>query len=206
MADDDQEAEHGNYRTQQDIRRERFLALGGDKTIYMRLRDYRSRPVLGDLVTDEHRDLVLDLRAGGLSQDAIAVTLGMSKASCQKLFAYELETGLNIAVAAVSTALLHNGMGGETAAALGFLKNHPELAWNSKSQVTGKDGKDLIPENASQVEANQILLAGMLTALSTDKTKFKRPAKDKLKPVKVVESDKPKPVKAGTTRKKAKGD
>lgn len=205
MADDQDDSEHGNYRTAQDIRRERFMALGGDKTMFMRLREYRDRPVLGDLVTDEHRDLVMDMRAGGLSHDAIAGVLGISKGSCQTLFDYELRAGVDLGQAAAASALLHNGMAGDTAAALGYLKNHPDLKWTSKSQVTGKDGKDLIPENASQAEANQIFLANVLQAMSTDK-KLHKPAKDKPRPAKVVESAKPKPAKAGTTLKRAKGD
>jgi hypothetical protein len=206
MADDDQDQEHGNYRTQQDIRRERFMALGGDKTLFMRLKDYRDRPVLGDLVTDEHRQLVMDMRAGGMKQETIATVIGMSKASLQKLFPVELESAVELTEAALALSLTHSGMAGDTPAALGYLKSHPELKWGSKSQITGKDGKELVPDNATQLEANQILLAGILSELSTDKTKFKRPGKEKPKAAKVVESDKLKPVARKGIMRRAKGD
>lgn len=188
------------------LKYERFRALGGDETIYHRVRMYHGAPVIGDLVTDKHRELVLDLRGAGLKQEAIASILGISRDAVMKHFKYELETGLALSEAAAATALMHIGLTGDEKALTNYLKNHPDFKWGTKTQVTGKDGAALIPENATQAEANQVLLSGILTALSTDKTKFKRPAKDKLKPIKVVESDKPKPVKAGTTRKKAKGD
>jgi len=167
---------------------------------------YRGSPVIGDLVTDKHRELVLDLRGAGLKQEAIAAILGISRDAVMKHFAYELEVGLAMSEAAAATALMQIGLAGDEKAITNYLKNHPEFKWGTKTQVTGKDGKDLIPENATQAEANQIFLAKVLAAVSTDKKLFKPPKKDKLKTIKVVESDKPKPIKAGATMKRAKGD
>lgn len=206
MADDNTAADNGepDYVSAKQERYRRFIELGGLETIYERLKAYRRKPVLADMVTDQHRDLVLDLRAGGMRQEKIAVVLGISKERLQLLFPLELETGVDTAEAAAAISLHMLGLAGDAAANVSFLRHHPELRWGSKSQITGKDDAPLIPEQASQAEANQIFLASILTALSTDKAKFKKPI-DKVKAPKTVQSDKvklPKP----TTLKRPKGD
>jgi hypothetical protein len=205
MADDDEDAPEEGIYTTRDLMRARFHALGGGKLLQ---EDLAKLPPLADLVTPAHKEMVYDLAASGLSNDAVSRIMGISKERLQTLFAYELGTAYEIAHANMARSLYINGLAGESGAALGWIRNHNRSNWASivKTEKTDKGAEQATAEVDALKTAGQDLLSAILTGMSTDKKLFKRPVKDKVKPAKVVQSDKPKPVKAGTTLKKPKGD
>lgn len=208
MAEHDEpqeDAPEGGIYTERDLMRARFHALGGGKLL---LDELKKLPPLADLVTDGHREMVYDLTASGLSNDAVARVMGISKERLQTLFDYEINTAYEISHATMARSLWVNGVAGDTGAALGWIRTHNRTNWGtvSKLEKTDKGAGQDAAEVDKLKEAGQDLLSAMLTSMSTDKKLFKRPKNDKLKPVKAVQSDKPKLIKAGTTLKKPKGD
>lgn len=181
----------------------RFIEMGGNVPIEL---DLAKLPKLADLVTDQHRVMVKDLTASGLPQEAVARILGISKERLQSLFDYELTTGYEIAHASLARSLYLKGLAGDTYATTSWLRLHNKGQWADKREQTDKGAQQVTAEIEAVKSVGQDLLASMLTAMSTDKALYKRPSKDKPPPVKVVQSDKAKPVKAGTTLKKVKGD
>jgi hypothetical protein len=191
--------------TARDIMRARFHALGGGKLLN---EEIKKLPPLADLVTDAHREMVYDLAASGLSNDAVARCMGISKERLQTLFAHEVETAYELAHATMARSLWINGAAGESGAALGWIRNHNRSNWASivKTEKTDKGAEQATAETDALKTAGADLLSAVLTAMSTDKKLFKRPGRDKVQPVKVLQSDKPKPIKAGATLKRPKGD
>lgn len=207
-------AEHDEYPedeadepilTARDVMRARFYALGGGKLLNDEL---KKLPPLADLVTDAHKEMVYDLAASGLSNDAVARVMGISKERLQTLFEHELGTAYEVAHAQMARSLWINGAAGETGAALGWIRNHNRSNWASlvKTEKTDKGAAQDEAGIDKLKEAGADLVNAILSGMSTDKKLYKRPKKDKVQPVKVVSSDKPRPVKAGTTLKKPKGD
>jgi AraC-like DNA-binding protein len=209
MADSDDTPEGGDgpseYVNERQLVAARFIALGGGSTIDM---DLAKMPVLADLVTPQHRDLVKDLAAQGLSNEAVARIMGISKERLQTLFAYELGTAFEIAKASLARAAYWKGIAGSESAMALWLRNHNRSDWISRiaTEKTDKGAEQASDEISAIKDLGQNVLAAMLSAMSTDKKLFKPPKKDKPAPVKAVESAKVKPVKAGTTLKKPKGD
>lgn len=208
MADSDdiiEEAEPSEYMSERQLVAARFIALGGGSTIDM---DLATMPKLADLVTDQHRGLVNDMAAQGLSNAAIAQVMGISKERLQTLFEYELGTGFERAKASLARSAYWKGIAGDVPAMALWLRNHNRSDWAStvKTEKTDKGAAQDDAEIEKVKTAGQDLLAAMLTGMSKDPTLFKKPKADKPRPIKVVESAKPKPVRAGTTLKKPKGD
>lgn len=205
MADDTEDAPDEGIYTPRDLMRARFHALGGGKLLQ---EDLAKLPPLADLVTPAHREMVYDLAASGLSNDAVARIMGISKERLQTLFEYELGTAYEMAHANMARSLYINGLAGESGAALGWIRNHNRSNWGSITKVekTDKGAAQDDAEIDKIKTAGQDLLVAVLTGMSTDKKLFKPPKKDKPEPVKAVQSDKPRPIKAGTTLKKVKGD
>lgn len=198
---DDQPSEYMNERQ---LVAARFIALGGGTTIDM---DLAKMPKLADLITQQHRDIVKEL-ASYLPNEMVAKIMGISKERLQTLFENELETGFHLAKASLGRAAYMKGVAGDVQAMALWLRNHNRSDWISKV-ATEKTDKGAAQDDA-EIEkvktAGQDLLAAMLTGMSKDPALFKRPKADRQKPVAVVQSAKPKPVKAGTTLKKPKGD
>lgn len=197
--------EDGGIYTARDLMRAKFHALGGGRMFRDEL---KKLPPLEELVTDAHRQMVLDLAMSGLSQNVVARCMGISKERLRALFMTEIKTAYPVAHANMANTLFVNGLSGDTGAALGWLRNHNRTKWGSISKVEKTDKG--AAQDGAEVDAlkrvGEDLLAGALTMMSTDKTLYKRPKKDNPKPVKVVPSNKLKPVKAGITLKKPKGD
>lgn len=204
MADSGDAPDEGSdYISERQRIAERFIALGGGRTIEM---DLARMPKLADLVTDQHRAMVKDLSASGLSNEAVARIMGISKERLQTLFEYELGTGYELAHATLARALFMKGAAGETQAATAWVRFHNRSQWADKKELTDKGAAQADAEVDKIKEAGQDLLTSVLSAMSTDKQLFKRPGKDKVQPIKAVQSVKPKPTKAGATLKKPKGD
>ena len=197
--------DNDDYITERQRIVQRFIELGGTETVEM---DLSRMPKLADLVTDRHRAMVKDLTAAGLAQEAVARIMGVSKERLQALFDYELGTGYELAHASMARSLFIQGMAGDVQAKTNWLRLHNRTNWGAVSRLekTDKGAAQDAAEVDALKEAGKDLLAAALTSMSTDKNLFKRPKKDKQRPVKVVSSDKPKPVRVGTTLKKHKGD
>jgi len=192
------------YITERQRIAERFIALGGGSTIQM---DLAKMPKLADLVTDQHRDMVSTLAMCGLSNEAIARLMGISKERLQTLFDHELGTGFESAKATLIRSLYLKGVAGSDTATIAWLRNHNRSDWVSRlaTEKTDKGMEQSTAETDALKDSAQLLLSGILSSMSTDKALYKRPV-DKVKPVKSVVAAKPKPVKAGTTVKRARGD
>jgi hypothetical protein len=130
------------------------------------------RDTLDAAVTDEHRELVIDLKASGCPDDVIARFFMISEHALQRLFAWELANGLPLRTVEFTQALRTNGvLLGDTSAILGYLRLQPDLAWKSKSQVDKDDGER--EERPEEKQANEEFIAGVIAGLTIDKTKFK---------------------------------
>lgn len=202
---EDMPEEGSEYITERQRIAERFIALGGGSTIDM---DLAKMPKLADLVTDQHRAMVKDLTASGLAQEAVARIMGISKERLQALFDFELGTGYELAHASMARSLFLKGVAGDTQAQTNWLRLHNRTNWGTVTKVekTDKGAEQSTAEVAALQEAGTNLVNDIIKSLSTAKDLYKRPTKGQQEPAKVVESAKPKPVMAGMTRKKVKGD
>lgn len=205
MADSDdipQDDEPSEYMNERQLVAARFIALGGGTTIDM---DLAKMPKLADLITQQHRDMVKDL-ASYLPNEMVARIMGISKERLQTLFETELETGFHLAKASLGRAAYLKGVAGDVQAMALWLRNHNRSDWAQKIEKTDKGQEQSTAETAAIADAGRNLVNDLITAMSTSKDLFKRPVKGQQEPVKVVESAKPKPPKAGLTRTKVKGD
>lgn len=195
----------GGIYTARDLMRAKFHALGGGRIF---ADEIKKLPKLDELVTDAHRDMVLDLARSGLSQKAVALSMGVSKTRLRELFLPELKTAYPVAHANMTNVLFVNGLAGDSNSALAWVRNHNRTKWGTISKVekTEKGAEQATAEVAATKQAGIDLVNMLLTGMSTDKNLFKRPAKGQQEPTKVVESVKTKPVKPGVTRTKVKGD
>lgn len=114
---------------------ERFIALGGGSTIDL---DLAKMPRLADLITPQHRAMVKDLAAAGLSNEAVARIMGISKERLQSLFEFEVGTGYEIAHATMARALYLKGVAGDTVAQTNWLRLHNKSNWGSKTEMLAK--------------------------------------------------------------------
>jgi DNA-binding NarL/FixJ family response regulator len=78
MADeaDRDDTNESEYVRELNARHARFLALGGNIDLQTEMKGFTP---LKDLVTDQHRKIVFDLCAAGLSNEAVAAVMGISK-------------------------------------------------------------------------------------------------------------------------------
>jgi hypothetical protein len=157
-----------------------------------------------DVVTDEHRELVIDLKASGCPDDVVARFFGISGDKCRRLFDWELDNGLQLRTGQVVRGLLINGVQlGDTSAQMGYLKLQPDLKWGSKHKNENIEPPPDPEDVQQQRKENEAFIAGITAGLSIDTTKFK-PA-NKRTP-QTVTKDKPKQVVYTGIVKKAKGE
>jgi hypothetical protein len=165
----------------------------------------RRAPItLEDCVTDEHRDLVVDLKAADCSDEDVARFMRISKERCQRLFEWELANGERLRTVQHLRALNTNAIAlGDTSAILGYLKMQPKLKWGTKHKNEEVEAPP-DPEDAQiQRQQNEAFIAGITAGLSIDTTKFKA-AKERTPTT--VAKDKPKRVVYDGVVKKAKGE
>ncbi len=176
MAD---EEEPGEYSRQLDIKHERFKALGGGTTVQDDLKALGlERMPLGECITDAHRRLVSELAAAGLSNQAIADILGISKERAQTLFKQEIGTGFELASATLARSLYRGGVAGDHQAAVQWLRYHNRSQWKAKNEFGGVGGKPIQVE--TEDKTGRDILAALLAGMSTDKSlKRKAVAKDR---------------------------
>jgi hypothetical protein len=70
----------------------------------------RAPLTLDDAVTDEHRDLVVDLKASGCPDEVVARFMRISEDRCKRLFSWELANGLALRTTQVVQALNVNAI------------------------------------------------------------------------------------------------
>jgi hypothetical protein len=204
VADSDDQESVADYITQRQLIAERFIALGGGTTVEMEL---RKMPKLKDLVTDQHRDMVKDLTAGGMSHDGIARVMGISKERLQSLFDYELAVGFELAESTLARAMYLKGVAGESSAATNWLRYHKKSQWSDKKEMTDKGAQQETDAAVTASKAaNDDFLAKLLAGIAVDE-KMVRPVTPKaqpkqVEPAKVVAPKKP----TQGTVKRAKGD
>lgn len=163
-----------NSRRSREQRVEDFIrAAGGSPNRVLDI--IRKKPLkvkLDDAVTDEHRELVIDLKASGCPDDVIARFFMISEDALKRLFAWELANGMPLRTVEFTQALRTNGvLLGDTSAILGYLRLQPDLKWKSKSQVDKDDGEH--DERPEEKQANEEFIAGVIAGIQMDKTKFK---------------------------------
>jgi hypothetical protein len=173
MADDDKESD---YVRELNIQHERFLALGGGKDLQMEMKGWTP---LKDLVTDQHRKIVFDLAASGLSNEDVAIVMGISKERLQVLFEREIATAFQLCQASLSRSLYYQGIAGNEKASTNWLALHNRSKWAKKQQLSGDpDGAPIKTEEVGSArEVLNKLLSGLATSKSmTGKSKEIKPA------------------------------
>ena len=165
-----------NSRRTREQRIKDFLEAAG-MTLNDMLESVRKNPILEDAVTEAHRDCVIDLRASGASEEAVARFFKITKEKCRRLFAWELENGRHLRTGQVTRALLTNGvLLGDTSALLGYLKNQPEEEWGTKHSQKNMDEAPPTEESIQSLAANEAFIAGITAGLAVDTTKYKKPS------------------------------
>lgn len=187
MSDEDDNAagESGiadNSRRSREQRIKDFLEASGLKLNDM-TRCIRENPLKeSDVVLDEHRELVIDLKASGCSHEGVAKFFGITLQKCERLFPWELTNGRQMRTAQVVRALNTNAIHlGDTSAQIGYLKNQPQEEWGTKHSM--KQVEDAPPAEAEsqRIAQNEAFIAGITAGLSIDTTKFKA-AKERSQP------------------------
>jgi hypothetical protein len=179
MADDDKESD---YTRELNIQHERFLALGGGKDLAMEMKGWTP---LKELITDQHRKIVQDLASSGLSNEAVAEVMGISKERLQVLFSRELTLAYALCHASLARSLYWQGISGNDRAATNWLALHNNSKWAKKQQIAGTaDGAPIKTEEVGSArEVLNKLLSGLATSKSlTGKSKEVKaaPAKEKV--------------------------
>lgn len=172
MADETVTIPEDDYVSERVRIAQRFIALGGGASIDM---DLARMPKLADLVTDQHRAMVKDLVASGLSQDATARIMGISKERLQTLFEYEVGTGYEIAQASMARSLYVSGLAGNSKAASDWLRYHNRSQWSEKSQLSEEGAKQEGEAAEAAAAKSELFIAGLLAAISVDPTLYKKP-------------------------------
>jgi hypothetical protein len=202
VADNEDQEPQGDYISERQRIAERFIALGGGTTVEMEL---RKMPKLKDLVTDQHRDMVKDLTAGGMSHDGIARVMCISKERLQSLFDYELAVGFELAESTLARAMYLKGVAGESSAATNWLRYHKKSQWSDKKEMTDKGAaQELDTVVEASRAANEAFLAAMISGIATD-PKLKRPPTEKRQAA-ATEAAKVVAKKLPVTMKKPRGD
>lgn len=159
MADED------SYIAERNVGMERFIALGGGEPIELQVTKMTK---LADGITQQHRDIVRDL-AIGMSHEHIALIMGISKERLQTLFAYELEIGFSLAEANLSRSVYLQGVAGNAAAAVNWLRYHKRSQWSDKKEMTDKGAKQEEDRDVLVAKAaNDVLIKALIEGIAGD--------------------------------------
>ena len=168
-----------DYIAERNIGMERFLALGGGQPIELMVTKMTR---LADGITQQHKDIVKDLIAGGLSHETTARIMGISKERLQSLFAYELETGFELAEANLARSLYLQGLAGNGAAATNWLRFHKKSQWSDKKEMTDKGAKQETDRDVEAAKAaNDLLIRALIEGIAGDEKLVKAPSNAKPK-------------------------
>lgn len=208
MSDEDDnaagEAPLDNSRRTREQRIKDFLGVAGLELNDI-LSSVRKTPIIGDAVTDAHRECVIDLKASGCADEAVARFLGITRQMCERLFGWELANGRQLRTGQMVRALGVNGiMLGDTSAIIGYLKNQPQEEWGTKHSQKNIEDPPPMEEELQRLSQNEAFIAGITAGLSVDTTRFKKP-EARAKAAAAVAPPKKVGYTTGTVRK-AKGD
>ena len=129
-----------------------------------------------DVVTDPHRELVIDLKASGCPDVAVARFFGITPQKCQRLFEWELANGRMVRTTSVVRALSVNAIAiGDTSAQIGYLKNQPQEEWGTKHSQKNIEDPPPAEDELKRLSQNEAFIAGITAGLAVDTTKFKKP-------------------------------
>jgi hypothetical protein len=174
-----------DYNELLNLRHARFRALGGGQDIQQDLKDASRQLLLKDQVTDQHRKIVYDLAAGGLSNQDVADVMGISKERLQTLFDYEIKAAYQLCHSSLARSLYFLGIAGDGRAAADWLRLHNRSKWATKTLLSGsEDGAPIKTEDSG----SKTLLTKLLAGMATDK-KLTRPSKPSALPAAVTKKD-----------------
>jgi hypothetical protein len=169
-----EEVPFDNSRRTREQRIRDFLGVAGLELNDI-LSSVRKNPIIADVVTDAHRECVIDLRASGATREAVAKFLGISLQMAERIFPWELENGRRLRTGQVSRALLVNAVQlGDTSAMMGYLKNQPEEEWGTKHSQKNIEDPPPAEDEIKRLSQNEAFIAGITAGLSVDTTKFKK--------------------------------
>ncbi len=140
------------------------------------LKPIRDNPLReSDVVTDAHRELVIDLKASGCADDAVARFFGITREKALRLFEWELANGRQMRTAQVVRALNTNAIQlGDTSAQIGYLKNQPQEEWGTKHSQKNIEDPPPAEDELQRLSQNEAFIAGITAGLSVDTTRFKK--------------------------------
>jgi hypothetical protein len=206
MSDEDDNASNGldNSRRTREQRLADFLGVAG-LTLNDIMKPVRDNPLTeSDVVTDAHRELVIDLVASGCSREGVARFFRISLQKTERLFEWELANGRQLRTTSVVRGLSVNAIQlGDTSAQIGYLKNQPQEEWGTKHAVKQIEDAPPSETETARLAQNEAFIAGITAGLQIDVTKH-RPAREK--PKVVVKEETKKVGYTGQTVRKAKGD
>jgi len=164
-----------NSRRSREQRIKDFLEAAGLKMNDI-LKPIRDNPLReSDVVTDDHRELVIDLKASGCPDVAVARFFGITPQKCERLFSWELANGRQMRTAQVVRALNTNAIHlGDTSAQIGYLKNQPQEEWGTKHSQKNIEDPPPAEDEIKRLSQNEAFIAGITAGLSIDTTKFKQ--------------------------------
>lgn len=93
--------------------------------------------------SDEQLEIIERMASVGVPRDQIAMVIGVSEPTLRKYCAGLMDRAAVTATANVAKSLYNQAMRGNTAAMIFWLKARAK--WSERVEVTGKDGKDLLP-------------------------------------------------------------
>jgi|SRR5882724_3952391 len=172
-----------NSRRSREQRIADFLGVAG-LTLNDIMKPIRDNPLReSEVVNDAHRELVIDLKASGCADTAVARFFGITPQKCERLFGWELANGRQLRTTSVVRALSVNAIAiGDTSAQIGYLKNQPEEEWGTKHSMKQVEEAPPAEAESQRIAQNEAFIAGITAGLSIDTTKFKAP-KERPQPV-----------------------
>jgi hypothetical protein len=208
MSDEDDNAAGSgitdNSRRSREQRIADFLGVAG-LTLNDIMKPIRDNPLAeSEVVTDAHRELVIDLKASGCTDDGVARFFNISLQKCQRMFQWELTNGRQLRTTSVVRGLSVNAIQlGDTSAQIGYLKNQPQEEWGTKHSQKNIEDAPPAEDEVRRLADNESFLAGIVAGLNIDTTKFK-PAPPRAKIA--APADTKRVAYTGSTVRKPKGD
>lgn len=95
--------------------------------------------------TDQNKSLVTQMCAAGISHEQIAAVMQISADTLTKYYDQELSTAKSKVIAKVAGTLVNKALKGDNTCMIFYLKTQGGWRETQHHEVTGKDGKDIIP-------------------------------------------------------------
>jgi len=95
--------------------------------------------------SEADKTLVMQMCAVGISQEQVAAVIGVSVDTLIKYYKETLETSKPKAIAKIGGTLYNKALKGDNTCMIFYLKTQGGWRETSTHEITGKDGKDIIP-------------------------------------------------------------